>query len=120
MGIFDFFKKKEEPPSFDPNIAPMDNLGKDMTGLGGTLQQDFPPLEQSSPNNFANNTFPGQNTFPANTYAPNREPQNDLLSKNIEIISYKIDALKASLDSMNQRLANLEAMARGEQQKYRW
>ena len=44
-------------------------------------------------------------------------PQQDMTSKNIEVISSKIDALRANLESINQRLANLEAIARGEQDK---
>lgn len=137
MGFFDIFKKKgkdEVAPSFSGDIGAMgDNfaLGQDTTsGLGGTAdlgamnsQQPgtIPPtLERIQPNE---QQFPA-NTFPPNTYAPNRpaEPNNDLVNKNIEIISYKIDALKASIESINQRLANIEAIAKGEQEKpkYRW
>ena len=43
-------------------------------------------------------------------------PQNDLTNKNIEIVSTKIDALKAELESMNQRLVNIEALAKKEQE----
>ena len=40
-------------------------------------------------------------------------------SKNLEVISSKLDALRASLESINQRLANIEAIARGEQEDQR-
>jgi hypothetical protein len=45
---------------------------------------------------------------------PSYNQQEEITSKNIEVISSKIDTLKASLDSINQRLANLESIARGE------
>jgi hypothetical protein len=45
---------------------------------------------------------------------PSYNQQEEITSKNIEVISSKIDTLKASLDSINQRLANLEAIARGD------
>lgn len=43
-------------------------------------------------------------------------------SKDMEVISAKLDALRAALDSINQRLANLERIAAGEQEqpKRRW
>ncbi len=34
-----------------------------------------------------------------------------VLGKNLEIISYKLDALRAAIDSLNQRIANLERIA---------
>jgi hypothetical protein len=40
-----------------------------------------------------------------------------IMSKDIEIVSSKLDALKATLDGINQRLANLERLA---QDKKRW
>lgn len=39
------------------------------------------------------------------------------ISKEVEVISSKIDALKASMDSINQRLANLERIAEGDKKK---
>ena len=40
-------------------------------------------------------------------------------SKDLELISAKLDAMRATLESMNQRLANLERIAQGEQQQKR-
>ena len=132
MGFFDIFKKKKdkyEAPSFPADLGHLGDdfgFGQDTTaGLGGTpdlgatnAQQrgTIPPtLERMRPN---------ESQFPSNTFAPNRpfEPQQDLTNKNIEIISYKIDALKAAIESISQRLANIEAIAKGEQEKpkYRW
>ena len=42
-----------------------------------------------------------------------------IASKNLEVISSKLDALKASLDALNQRVANIESIARGEQEDKR-
>jgi len=42
------------------------------------------------------------------------------LQKDMEILSSKLDYLKASLESINQRLANLEHIARKEQDKPKW
>jgi hypothetical protein len=47
------------------------------------------------------------------------DPGHDMLSKNIEIISAKIDALRAAIESMNQRLANIERIA-DESRKKSW
>ncbi len=46
-------------------------------------------------------------------------PQQDYVSKDLEIISAKIDALKAMLESISQRIATIERIAQGEQEKTR-
>ena len=38
-------------------------------------------------------------------------------SKSLEVISSKLDALKAAIESISQRLANIEAIAKGEQEE---
>lgn len=49
-----------------------------------------------------------------------QEPKSST-SKDLELISSKLDYLKAAIDNMNQRIANLENLAKGEQQdRYKW
>ena len=43
--------------------------------------------------------------------------QDIIMTKNMEIISSKLDALQASLESLSQRLANIERLAQLEQVK---
>ena len=47
------------------------------------------------------------------------QQQGFTAEKDFEIISSKLDALRAALDSINQRLANLEAIAKGEEEQSR-
>ena len=47
------------------------------------------------------------------------QQQGFTAEKDLEIISSKLDALRAALDSINQRLANLEAIAKGEEEQSR-
>lgn len=50
-------------------------------------------------------------------------PQEVTVDKDLEVISSKLDAIRANLDSINQRLANLERVAYGEkdrQERIRW
>jgi len=50
-----------------------------------------------------------------------QQPQQQSITKDIELISSKLDYLKVVMDNLNQRLANLENLMRVEQeQKYRW
>lgn len=52
---------------------------------------------------------------------PQQPSHQDMVGKDIEIVSSKIDALRATLESINQRLANIERIAYGEQEKRgRW
>ncbi len=48
---------------------------------------------------------------------PQQQPvQNTELSKDVEIMNYKLDAIRATLESINQRLLHLERLAK-EQEK---
>ncbi len=54
-----------------------------------------------------------QPAYPQQSY-PNQDTL--IIGKNIEILSSKMDALQASLESINQRLMNIERIAMREQQ----
>jgi|SRR3989338_10997804 len=127
MGILDkvmFWKKKDE--FADVGLGDKENLafGSDFgaapgTGLGQTpggqgfgqypQSQGYPSSQPSMPS-YPSPQF--QQQFQPPNYS---NPQQDMNSKNLEIISSKLDALRASIESLNQRLANLEAIARGEE-----
>jgi hypothetical protein len=70
-------------------------------GLGqGPLQQPKQRQRQA----------PQQQPFGAPMQPMQPSPKEYSVSKDIEIVSSKLDALKATLDGVNQRLANLERM----------
>jgi len=128
-----FWKKKDD---FDTNIG---NFGADNTfgtgaGTGapdmGYGNQDFGMPEaqfgqQLPTSQFgqAPPMFPGTSQgagFPQPTpFAPQQSQQDFMVGKDIEIISAKLDSLRAYLDSINQRLANIERIAMGDQEKRR-
>ncbi len=136
MGILDkimFWKKgdefadvglgEKENPAFGnelgaapgTGLGPSPGLGTE-PGIGSDLGQQpgqgFQTPQPSMP------SYPSQQQFQPQppSYA---NPQQDLESKNLEIISSKLDALRASIDSLSQRMANLEAIARGEEEQGR-
>jgi hypothetical protein len=149
MGFFDkimFWKKKE----LDfPEVGANENFG---SGSGfkefgiseglGSRGDSTAGLGGTSDLNIGNepSTFPQQPNFPQNIVPPQGTPppsqpsfqqqgfgqQNDqsyTISKELEILSSKLDALRAGIESINQRLANLERIASGEQEehkRYRW
>ena len=98
------------------NAAPGAGLGPDVGGRGfGSYSQQYPqpqgfPQQQS---------FSPQPSFSQPYPQPSYSPQQEVESKNLEIISSKLDALRASIESLNQRLANLEAIARGDEESSR-
>lgn len=126
LGKIMFWRKKddfsdlgldEKRPFGDENLAFGNNFGMG-AGLGqpvmgqsqGFSQQPSPSLGFSQP------AYP-QPSYPS--YQPRYESQQDMASKNLEIISSKLDAVRASIESLNQRLANLEAIARGDEDRHR-
>ena len=143
MGFFDkvMFWKKKDTLDFGGGLGSTDlgnsSLGGGM-GTGGMgdfgaesgfgQQQGFP--QQSgygtgfAPKNDLGNQqyqfqtpFPQQQNFGMNNNSNNMgigQQQANINSKDLEIVSSKLDALRAVLDGINQRLANLERMSSGE------
>ena len=129
MGIIDklMFWKKDEFSDIglgDKGGLGKGPLGKDLAfgddfGMGtqpsldqGLSQQTGMPAQPSLPQQPAFQPQPVQPQFQQPRY---ENPQQEMAAKNIEILSSKLDALRASIESVNQRLANLEAIARGEE-----
>ncbi len=134
MGFLDklmFWKKKDEFENIglgEKGTAPGMDLGlgpETGTDLGQGLSMQPPGAPPSVPS-MQQPTFqqpPQQPSFSAPSQQPQMQSQDYATNKNLEVISSKLDALRAALDSINQRLANLEAIAKGEEQqryKRRW
>ena len=122
MGVFGklaFWKKKDDLGDIGKDLGLDKDLGMDFsTGpspdLGMNLEQQPQQPFQKYPS-FQQQNFQQQPSF----NQPAQQMSNDsyIASKNLEVISSKLDAVRASLDSINQRLANLEGIARNEQQQ---
>ncbi len=128
MGFFSkmaFWKKKDELDDLGKDLGLDKDLGMDM-GQGPSPDmgmdmgsnptqpsfQKYPSFQQQQG---IQPSFQPQPSFPQPSY----QSDNYIASKNLEVISSKLDALRASLESVNQRLANIEAIARGEQEDTR-
>jgi hypothetical protein len=59
----------------------------------------------------------GDEQAPEQRYPSQLQPQHNPLQKELELISSKLDYLKASLDAINQRLVNLEHLSKEEMEK---
>ena len=97
------------------DAGPSPDLGRGLEPSPSVQQpyQKYPSFQQSSqgPQGFQ--------TQPLFQQQPAYSNEDYINSKNLEVISSKLDALRAALDSINQRLANIEAIARGEQEDRR-
>jgi len=121
------FWKKEDRLDLDKDLkGPLS--GKDMAGTwgkspfeggyGGFNSSSNPNMDMypsNSPELDSNYSQPGA----LNTLRQEVSSKNEVetLSKNIEIISSKMDALKAMMESLSQRIANIEKIAQAEQEK---
>ncbi|MFH1181425.1 MAG: hypothetical protein V1702_00540 [Candidatus Woesearchaeota archaeon] len=126
MGIFDkltFWKKKDDLalsnmgglPGGMADISQMpgdDSFGADIGGMPGQPMGQYPP-QQYSRQTYPQQQFqqPSFSGYPSQQQYGNRE---------LEVVSAKLDALKAYMDSINQRLANLERLAEQQQSGRRW
>ena len=99
-------------------LGPSPGLGTETRTGQGFPQQPSPGYPTPGPSQPSMPSYPSQPQFQQQppSYA---NPQQDLQSKNLEVISSKLDALRASIENLNQRLANLEAIARGEEDQSR-
>ena len=134
LGKFAFWKKKDELDDLGKDFGLDKDFGMDMgagpspdLGMGLEPQgvQGQQALQKYPSFNSQGSFSPAmqQPSFSQPAYSPPSysPPSNDnyIASKNLEVISSKLDALKASIDALNQRVANIEAIARGEQEDQR-
>jgi len=122
MGFFQrlMFWKKDDIPDLSKlgtlGVEPRASLGQmpgEMPGDAGRPQFSYPNAPELVP---ATESFSRQGMpYPSSD-------SSYILAKDIEILSSKLDALRAGIESINQRLANLERIAGAEnqQRKYQW
>lgn len=125
MGVVDklmFWKKKDD--------LALDNLGGmpgGMADLGQVPSEDpygtdggMPgqPMGQYAPQQYSRQPIPQQQFQQPSFSGYPSQQQNG--GRDLEVVSAKLDALKAYLDSINQRLANLERIAEQQQSGRRW
>ncbi|MBI2140212.1 hypothetical protein HYU14_04760 [Candidatus Woesearchaeota archaeon] len=100
--------------------------GRDM-GLGGNdlnfgngQQQSFGSESGFQPG-YPGRPAPMQQPFGPPLQQVTQQHAPELYGKDLEVVSAKLDSIRYTLESINQRLANLERMANGEyEQKRRW
>ena len=123
MGFFSkiaFWKKKDELGDLSKDLGIDKDLGLDMgAGPSPDLGMGIEPASQSQQPWQKYPSFQQQQSFQPVIAQPSYQNDSYIASKNLEVISSKLDALRASLESINQRLANIEAIARGEQEDTR-
>jgi hypothetical protein len=90
-------------------------LGSPDAGYDPSL--GYGPASQPMPGSFSPEAL-GFERVPPNApsaYSPQQQSLGEInIGKDLEIISAKLDAIKAELDSVNQRLKRLERIAEGE------
>jgi hypothetical protein len=127
-------KQKEKKPLTDPlsgnqeiaGLPPLDTSLQEDKGLPETPgikpSDDIGQLNEKQRNLFAPESHNENPSFYQDSSGSkqNNVPQHNI-GKDIELISSKLDYLKAAIDNLSQRLGRLEQMAENEQdQKYRW
>ncbi len=117
-----FWKKKDDLDELSKDIGLGKDLGLDL-GPSPDLGMGIEPVQQPYQKypSFQQSGFQQQPSYQPQPSFQQPSYQNDsyIASKNLEVISSKLDALRATMESINQRLANIEAIARGEQEDTR-
>jgi len=126
MGIFGklaFWKKKDD---FDFDELANRELGRsapvqDNLGLNRNPDalNEKPMFSEEEHPFSAQPSYPqfGQPSSPQNTPSQYSQPASNFSSRDLDLINSKLDTLKALLNSLDQRLANLERANSGSQQK---
>lgn len=126
LGKLAFWKKKDDFGDIGKELGLDKDIGSGMSpdlglGLDTNSPEAYPSIQQPSQysppqmhpvQGFQQQGYP-QYAQPQSSY----QDQNYITAKNLEVISSKLDALRATMEAISQRLANLENMARGEQEQ---
>lgn len=121
FGKLMFWKREERedlgrlPGELGLGIGELPGAELDEFGLPKQKFEDFGRPKESLLRGMGAEDVERQRLTPT-TLQPQPSFHPDILAKDIEIVSYKLDAIKATLESINQRLANLE---RAHQEKIR-
>ncbi|MEM4267213.1 MAG: hypothetical protein QXK37_00100 [Candidatus Woesearchaeota archaeon] len=121
------FWKKRENSDFNPGLDFGQQKFESDFGLSQQPQMGFPqfnqmqqdPLRTSIQNPFDQTTFSQQPSYTVREVPRQDFSQPNYAEKNMEIISSKLDALKLAVESINQRLANIERIALQDQERQR-
>jgi hypothetical protein len=76
------------------------------------------PMQRRSPMEFGTPMSPLRPAPSHPAFSPPQESHSQ--NRDLELVSAKLDAIKAYLDTISQRLTNLERIARGEHENKRW
>ncbi len=125
-----FWKKEPELTGLGPAPGPELGIQRDVGINSDSFELNQDPFANPGFENTPSANFPSafqqmqqtqqQKFMPAASFS---ETSQTTLQKDVEILSAKIDALRASIESMNQRIINIENIAKAEQekqQKVRW
>ncbi len=121
MSVFSklkFWKKDEDDlfkdTDFGASLGPSAPGTDSTAGLGGTEPLGAYPDTQMVKGPDFGLGQPGSSypQYPRQVAAPQQVSQQTLMEKDLEIISSKLDAIKALVDHVNQRLENLERSSR--------
>ncbi|MFH1409769.1 MAG: hypothetical protein ABIH34_07695, partial [Nanoarchaeota archaeon] len=129
FGKLAFWKKEDEFSDFDLGKEPGMGLDSDPMGssnnFGMPHDQGMSPRQNSSwsaqPSMDSGFSPQGPPSSPQHGFGagPQSSGPDYIVSKEIELISSKLDGLRASLESVNARLSNLERMFENDM-KRRW
>lgn len=110
MGILDIFKRHKHD-----DLGELSLPGED-TNAPQPQSFDFASSGQDTQPQMPGPSYQGYGQAPG-FGAPMQSGygQNDMTAKELEVISSKLDSIRAMLESLNQRVASLERVAYGDQ-----
>ncbi|MBR9699659.1 hypothetical protein GOV09_04340 [Candidatus Woesearchaeota archaeon] len=128
LGKLAFWKKNEPDFGSDMGMPNTDFSAQNDLGLPKPDPTAFqgvgdPEGQRSMNQSLSQQMAPDPRSTGYSTFSqPPVQQQQQHNGADMEVVLAKLDALKASLDSINQRLQNIERIAYAEQQdsKYRW
>lgn len=113
LGSIMFWKRKDELGLGDelalPKGLPGDDLSSEQQGFPKMPQMQEPRIESFENARMLQQPYPQQQA---------QQPYYGY-NKDLELIAAKLDSLRATLDNINQRIANLERVAYGEDERKR-
>lgn len=109
---FKFWKKDDDFSDLDLGLGDDNQTGLDLPSSKPLSPPERPSFDKLEPSGISEMQAPPMSRAMPMMQQGNSNNNNDLMQKELEIISAKLDTIRASIEALNHRMASIEQKER--------